>query len=122
MKNQKIHIPIFDFDLEIVELELNDNGTYLSREMEDFGCTEEHIKHCISNIEGGINGGGECFRNLDKQKFLVVIYYHEKENKKAGTIAHELRHVVDHICEHCHIEDIEMPAYITGHIYEQLNA
>lgn len=120
MRTQKIHIPIFDYDLTVVEIEVNDNGRQLSKLMKGFECKEEDIDSQQEYIDKHCMDGGNCFRNLDKKSFLVILLPCTSEGRRRNVLAHELRHVVDRLCEHINIEDIETPAYITGYIYEKL--
>lgn len=120
MKTQKINIPIFDYHLTIIEIENTDTANDVLAPMLDLKCTSEHIKHIQDHITSGRYDGGDCFRNMELKKMLIIILPCSSNAKKNGILAHELRHAVDRLCEHCCIEDIETPAYITGYIYEKL--
>lgn len=120
MNTQRIKIPIFDFDLIVVRVEGKDDKDKMESVFREIKITDEYRDMVLGCIERGYYDGGETFRNMDIKKILVIFYPFKSESKRRNIIAHEMRHVVDRIMEHCFIEDNETPAYLQGWIAEKI--
>lgn len=55
---------------------------------------------------------------LRTMDFYYIFY--SSDNLTMNTVAHEICHTVDEICEHRDIEDKEARAYLSGHITEKV--
>lgn len=116
MKKTKFNVPIYGYDVTVIEIEGKRDKAKVRKEMEEVKCTQEHIDSVADGIDKGNYNGGHTFRNLDIMSFLVIIYPCKDEATRREIINHEKRHVEDRLLQHCGVEDVESSAYLAGYL------
>ena len=116
MKKTEFNIPIYDFDVTILEVESKEDKAEVNTILSNFIPDKESIAEELAHIEGGATNGGVTFRNLLRKKFIVVLYPFEDIETRRMIINHEKRHIEDRVLEYCGISDIEASAYLAGYI------
>lgn len=120
MKIKKIKLPIFDFDITFIEVENKSDDLKIIAPLSAINYPKEMIEEVCDNIKRDVYDGGDTIRNMEMMRIVVIVYRCKSESTRRNVINHELRHVVDRICEHLSINDIETPAYITGYLSEKI--
>lgn len=116
MKKIEFNIPIYDFDVTILEIESKEDKDEVNTILSNFIINKESINEVLSYIEDGSMNGGDTFRNLLHKKFIVILYPCKDIETRREVINHEKRHIEDRILKHCGISDIEASAYLAGYI------
>ena len=116
MKKTEFYIPIYDFNVTIVEVESKEDKDAVKTILSDITSNEEIIDEVLGYIEDGSMNGGDTFRNLLHRKFVVVLYPFKDVETRREVINHEKRHIEDRVLEYCGITDIEASAYLAGYI------
>lgn len=120
MIEKNIYVPIYDFDIHVINIDDEGDSFRLRSIMNDFGCDDESIDdECTKVLKGRIDGG--ClFRKLDERAFLLILSKFSSDATRINIIGHEKRHIEDRILEYCSVEDIEAAAYLAGYLSEKL--
>ena len=84
--------------------------------LRDFEVDKKYIDEVVNNVKDGKINGGITFTNTSWRKHIVILYKPNSVNRAISTLTHEIRHVVDDVCKHLGIDDIETPAHMTGYI------
>ena len=112
MIQERFEIPIFDFQLHIIQLEENDTLNDVEEKLDDFGIkgTERPF------INPSMVDGGHTLSNGEAR--MIVVFFHQftSEEEKIETYGHEIRHIVDRICIFLDIQDLETCALLSGYI------
>lgn len=116
MKKTEFNIPIYDFDVTILEVESKEDKDVVNAILSNSFLQKESIDEVLGDIENESMNGGDTFRNLYHRKFVVVLYPFKDIETRREVINHEKRHIEDRILEHCGISDIESSAYLAGYI------
>ncbi len=116
MKTTRIKIPIFDFTVTLVEIESKEDAQEVFKPLRAIKYPDSEIAEISEQVARGCKDGGHCIRNTDMRHIVVVVHECSKASERRQVLAHEFRHVVDRICEHLRIEDIETPAYLAGYL------
>ena len=116
MKKTEFKIPIYGFDVTILEVESKEDKDEVNTILSNFIPNKEKIDEVLGYIEDGCMNGGDTFRNMLYKKFIVVLYPFEDVENRREVINHEKRHIEDRILEYCGIYDIEASAYLAGYI------
>lgn len=113
MRTKKIHIPIYEFDVIMYQLEdVNDVGS-IAKALKRLNITEM-IQEVTDNLtDEVIEGGFTCFNGPAKLA-VVVLYPTEYGEMYESTLDHEKRHVVDHVLDWVGVHDYEAAAYLSG--------
>jgi hypothetical protein len=113
MRTKKIHIPIYEFDVILYQLEdANDVGP-IAKALKRLNITEM-IQEVTDNLtDEVIEGGFTCFNGPAKLA-VVVLYPTEYGEMYESTLDHEKRHVVDHVLDWVGVHDYEAAAYLSG--------
>lgn len=109
-------IPIFDFDVQLLQIEMPQDSTQFREEAARFGMEEEDIEEECARIERDAKDGGNTYRNGKFKRFLVVFYNMTSVEEREQVWAHEKRHIEDRIMQFCGIDDIETAGYIAGYL------
>lgn len=113
MRTKKIHIPIYEFDVfmyQIEDVEDADAITRVLKKFKIFDVIEEIMTNIIAEVEGGAI---TCF-NPGAKEAVCVFYPDPNATYYEMTRDHEKRHIVDYILEHCNVNDKEAAAYLSG--------
>lgn len=116
MKKIEFNIPIYNFDVTIIEVESKEDKDQVKSIMEDFKISSEQIKETCDYIEQESMNGGDTYRNLPLRKFLVIIYPCKNIDVRREVINHEKRHIEDRMLNYLSIDDIEAAAYLAGYL------
>ena len=116
MKKTEFNIPIYDFDVTILEVESKEDKDEVNTILSNSFLHKESIDEVLGYIEDGSMNGGDTFRNLYHRKFVVVLYPFKDIETRREVINHEKRHIEDRVLEYCGITDIEASAYLAGYI------
>ena len=116
MKKTEFKIPIYDFDVTILEVESKEDKAEVNTILSNLIPNKESIDEVLGYIEDGSMNGGDTFRNLLHRKFVVVLYPFKDIETRREVINHEKRHIEDRVLEYCGISDIEASAYLAGYI------
>jgi hypothetical protein len=116
MKKKEFNIPIYNFDVTIIEVESKEDKAEIDTILSNFIPNKESINEVLGYIEDGSMNGGDTFRNLLDKKFIVVLYPFKDIETRREVINHEKRHIEDRILEYCGISDIEASGYLAGYI------
>ena len=113
MRTKKIHIPIYEFDVIIYQLEDVNDVNPISKALKRLNITEM-IQEVTDNLTAEvIEGGFTCFNGPAKLA-VVVLYPTEYGDIYKSTLDHEKRHVVDHVLDWVGVHDYEAAAYLSG--------
>lgn len=119
MKKAEFKIPIYDFDVTIIEIESKEDKSEVNTILSNLipnKANKESIDEVLGYIEDGSMNGGDTFRNMLYRKFVVVLYPCKDTETRREVINHEKRHIEDRVLEYCGISDIEASAYLAGYI------
>lgn len=116
MKKKTFTIPIYDYEVTLIEIECKDDKEQVVEVMKSFDCNIEDIREHERYIDNEYMNGGDTFRNMEKKRFLVVLSPCENEETRREIINHEKRHVEDRLLEWIGIHDIEASAYLAGYL------
>lgn len=116
MKQKEFNVPIYNFNITIIEIESKEDKDQVKSIMEDFKISSEQIKETCDYIEQESMNGGETHRNLLLHKFLVIIYPCKSIDVRREVINHEKRHIEDRMLNYLDINDIEAAAYLAGYL------
>jgi hypothetical protein len=116
MKKTEFKIPIYDFDVTILEVESKEDKAEVNAILSNLTPDKESIDEVLGYIEDGSMNGGDTFRNLLRRKFVVVLYPFKDIETRREVVNHEKRHIEDRVLEYCGISDIEASAYLAGYI------
>lgn len=116
MKKTEFKIPIYDFDVTILEVESKEDKAEVNTILSNLIPDKESINEVLGYIEDGCMNGGDTFRNMLCKKFVVVLCPFKDVETRREVINHEKRHIEDRVLEYCGVKDIEASAYLAGYI------
>lgn len=116
MKTTEFKIPIYGFDVTILEVESKEDKAEVNTILSNLIPDKKTIDEVLCYIEDGSMNGGYTFRNMLYKKFVVVLYPFKDIETRREVINHEKRHIEDRLLEYCDISDIEASAYLAGYI------
>lgn len=113
MRTKKIHVPIYEYDVFMYQIEDVEDADAITRVLKKFKIFDV-IEEVTSNVTDEVEGGAiTCFN--PGEKTAVCVFYPESDaTYYEMTLDHEKRHIVDHILEHCDVHDMEAAAYLSG--------
>ena len=120
MKVSKLNLPIFDFNITMLQIESKNDVEFLPKYFKEIKLDKEHFDEEIEIVTKGCFNGGNTYRNFQLKRFLILIYPCKSQKKLLNIKAHELRHLTDRILEWANIEDIETAAFLQGYLFEKL--
>ena len=120
MKVIKFRIPIYDWDVTFVEKITKKDIPQLKKILKASSNDKEEIEETIVSVEEGYTNGAEHYYNLGRKFSTVILYRMTSAKQRRNAIAHELRHVLDRLLQHCAIKDIETAGYIAGYLAEKI--
>lgn len=116
MKKLKFNIPIYDFDITLVQIEEKSDKVKVLSVMKDIKCTQEHMDGVSDYIDRGCYGGGETFYNFDIRAMVIVFYPFRSEESRWEVYSHEKRHIEDRVLQYAHVDDIESAGLLAGYL------
>ena len=118
MKVKKIKIPIYDYDVKMIEVEKGDKPSKVTKECGSL--TKADRKLISSNIKNEYIDGGVLYYNLSRRKFVIIVYMVTSKKNRIEIIGHEKRHVEDRLLNHCAVTDLEAAGYLSGWLAKKL--
>lgn len=113
MRTKKIHVPIYEYDVFIYQIEDVEDADAITRVLKKFKIFDL-IEEITNNIIDEVNGGAVTCFNAGAKIAVCVFYPDDDAVFYEATLDHEKRHVVDDILEHCNVNDKEAAAYLSG--------
>ena len=125
MKKLKFTIPIYDFDITLIQIEGKEDKEKVIPFMNAMKCQQEFIDEVTDYIERECVDGGETYRNFDMRKILVIFCPMSNKKMQANIYSHEKRHIEDRVLEFSSVNDIEsaglLAGFLGGKFYEFWN-
>ena len=121
MLTHEFSIPIFDFSVQLLQIETPQDSNPFREEAVRFGMKKEDIEEECARIERDAKDGGNIYRNGKFKRFLVVFYNMTSVEEREQVWAHEKRHIEDRIMQFCGIDDIETAGYIAGYLGKEFH-
>lgn len=113
MRTKKIHIPIYEFDVIIYQLEDVEDADAIAKALRKLNINEM-VQEVTDNLTDEVlEGGFTCFNGPSKLS-VVVLYPTEDAEVYEATLDHEKRHCVDNMLEWVGVNDHEAAAYLSG--------
>lgn len=116
MIKKSFNIPIYDFDVVMVEVEGVGDVEPLRRLLRKHGRADDIEKDVLGAIEEGSYDGGWTLSALGHRLFYVILLPMSSDERRLSVLAHEKRHVEDDLLDFCGIEDKESAAYLAGYL------
>ena len=116
MKRKRIDIPIYDFRLDLLEVENSDDVVFLAKFFKGVRLDEDITLEILNAVKDGDVDGGLTISNFGLKRILVVLLKMRSEEQRRKVLAHEKRHVEDDILEHGGINDKEAAAFLAGYL------
>ena len=113
MRTKKIHIPIYEYDVFMYQIEDIEDADAITRVLKKFHI-HELIEEVTTNVTDEVNGGAVTCFNAGAKIAVCIFYPDSDATYYEATLDHEKRHVVDDIMEHCRVDDKEAAAYLSG--------
>lgn len=88
-----------------------DDEDEILQALEYIGCQAPQLRQARMNIEDGMMDNGFTFSNYNYNVSVVVIGYGSDDSEAMNTLAHEARHVEQHISKAFNIDEIEEERY-----------
>ena len=120
MKIKKVKIPIFNHKLNVFEVTNKRDVDKLVKELKSLQIINgEDEREVRENIENECDGACTFYRKVDCT-LVVVIYIQSNQDRRREVLAHEKRHIEDHILKHLGIDDMESAAYLAGYLAKEV--
>lgn len=117
MVKQHVMLDIFHWEaIFISDIKTKRDLIEVKALLREFEVDKQYIDEVADRVNTGKVNGGLTFTDTSIRKNIVILYKTNSVERAINTLAHEIRHVVDDVCKHLHIEDVETPAHITGYI------
>lgn len=116
MKSKRIDIPIYDFRLDLLEVEGSNDVALLTKFFKSVRLDEDVTLEILNAVKDGDVDGGWTISNFGLKRILVVLLKMRSEEKRRVVLAHEKRHVEDDILEHALVNDKEAAGYLAGYL------
>lgn len=113
MRTKKIHIPIYEYDVFMYQIEDVEDADAITRVLKKFNIVEL-IEEVTTNIVDEVEGGAITCFNAGAKIAVCIFYTCDDPVFYEATLDHEKRHVVDDILDHCRVNDKEAAAYLSG--------
>lgn len=116
MKRKRIDIPMYDFRLDLLEVENSEDAVLLTKFFKGVRLDDEISLEILNAVKDGDVDGGWTIANFGLKRILVVLLKMRTEEQRRKVMAHEKRHVEDDILEHSSVNDKEAAAYLAGYL------
>lgn len=114
MRTKKIHIPIYEYDVLLVQVDDVEGADSIQRALRRYNLGPDIMAEIIENITNEVDGGGITCFNTGYKMAITVLYPCTDADFYEATVDHEKRHIVDDVLEHCGVNDKEAAAYLSG--------
>ncbi len=117
MIHQKLYIDRYGWTVYVFYAVRCYHADEIVGRMEEIGCSEEDAGRAYQNMACGILDNGITFSNTDARKTVFVVGLTSSAKEFANSFVHEIRHLVNHICEAVGIPlDSEDSSYLAGYV------
>lgn len=121
MKRVCFKVPLYDFDVILLQVESDKDKSAAKKEMKRLGCTEKEIDEELESVTKGEYNGATTWRNFAYKLILVIFHKFSSQRCIDNVFGHEKRHVEDRILEWANVNDIEGSAFLAGFLSEKFN-
>ena len=119
MQKQHIHIPKYDWDVNILYNVDAHNIEYVADELYALGCPMRDIRKAVNLLATDYPNQGLTYSDKIHHETLIVVGYASSIGEFANTLVHEVDHCVDHISQVFGIPyDSEENSYLIGGVAE----
>lgn len=119
MIKSKFHIPIYDIDITMVQIENSNDKKPIEKLLNSVAVNEEDKQKTLDDVENESVNGGDAYRCLGARKMLIIFFPFTNNDEKINTFDHEKRHIEDRILEHFNVQDNESAALLAGYLAVQ---
>jgi len=120
MKKININIPIFDWQLRVLDTTKDDLKVDILKALSWISPDQETLESINHSLETKAYDGGLHLWNIPQRRSLVLLYPYSSWEMRVNILAHEKRHVEDRILSSLYIDDVETAAYLSGYIAQKL--
>lgn len=121
MTSQEIYIERYSWNIHIFYDVCRRDADYICGSLVQMGCTGKAVKDAREHFLRGGENTGLTYSNMMARESIVAIGRATSCKELVNTIAHELFHVVTHICETDGIDmTTEEPCYIMGWLFQSI--
>lgn len=117
MKVVKEKIPMFNWDLHIIEIESELDLPNLKKVFKKANMSDSFFEVEKEVLEGFYNGGATYF-NSSQREMLIFIQETSSKERRFNVFMHEKRHAEDIILRHENVNCDEMSALFAGYLGE----
>jgi hypothetical protein len=119
MKYKKFKVDLFEWNVELIEIESPKDEKKVKRIMSKFD-SEDFTGDVIENIRKRVLDGGCHFYNEGWRKSLILLFEMSSQEQRNNVLCHEKRHLEDRIIMSLGIKDEETSAYLAGYLGKML--
>lgn len=121
MTSQEIYIERYGWNIHIFYDVCRRDADYICGSLVQMGCTGKAVKDAREHFFRGGENTGLTYSNMIARESIVAIGRATSCKELVNTIAHELFHVVTHICETDGIDmTTEEPCYMMGWLCQSI--
>jgi len=108
MKTKKFHIPIYEFDLVVFEMESKEDGEQLKRNMKSIGIPVESIKDELTHIKENYKNGGCTLYDKEHNLLCIILqpFTNDRNWRNTISVAFGIREREDLSSPPFHIPDV----------------
>ena len=120
MKIKELKIPLYGYDLAIVQLEASDTSQQIARLLQRRGLSKDELDEELYYHNGELCfqtnriDGGITLSNPKLKQIIVLFYPFSSEIERENVFSHEKRHVEDRLLRYAQIDDYESAGLLAG--------
>ena len=117
MRKSRFKIPIYDFDVTLIEVDGSGDVEPIRRLLRRVGGRNESLEsEILGAVENGSIDGGWTLSALGRSLFYVILLPMSSSEQRIRVLNHEKRHIEDDLLEYCGVNDKEAAAYLAGYL------
>lgn len=117
MKIVKDRVPMFGWNLQIIEIESELDIPDIKKAFSKAGM-KDSFKDLELEIIAEHYDGGSTFYNAGLREMIIIVMQTKSKERRYNIFMHEKRHAEDVILDHENIECMEMSAVFAGYLGE----
>lgn len=118
MKIVKQKIPLYEFNICLVQLEKGDKKEQIQKVCSPLKMRGDDIDTIFTQLCNGCKNGGDTYRNFDLHSIIVLFFPFSSDKIKRMVFSHEKRHVEDRVMEWASVDDVESAGLLAGYLVE----